>query len=387
MTEEDAMSEPDEYVQVAAAYSDAVRALFTLPSVPTGTGERGFGRAFETELTDAADRLSPLSDNLTRVTTIQLNDDDPDTRVLASTRLLAKALTDLQVSTVLFEAAVDEELGRLQRGGETSRLDTRISVIEEQLKILLEEVEPQAPSFNRGLWRPQTLTEARGALEHAAADALHRIPDRAVNASQAALLALAGIGAGLVAEAAGAIGMSAAQLLGQSEKASRLYQRFRDFVAKAYDALVAVLGQQTARAAMEKARTWIQDIKDGRTVTTLLEGLYQTRQTAAEVTRVVTERGTDLERLITCVAAIQRLDANYRRQIHLAEKLLHGARLLGGVSTAVIPHGQLLFVALYMIVVGYVVLAGADFVDAPELHVLDRVPGVRRVVEQSLNPA
>jgi hypothetical protein len=40
--------------------------------------------------------------------------------------------------------------------------------------------------------------------------------------------------------------------------------------------------------------------------------------------------------------------------------------------------------AAYLIITGYAVLAGADYVDAARLKILNRVPGVRQVVETSL---
>jgi hypothetical protein len=40
--------------------------------------------------------------------------------------------------------------------------------------------------------------------------------------------------------------------------------------------------------------------------------------------------------------------------------------------------------AAYLVVSAYVILAGADYVDAPRLKILNRVPGVRTVVVADL---
>jgi hypothetical protein len=42
--------------------------------------------------------------------------------------------------------------------------------------------------------------------------------------------------------------------------------------------------------------------------------------------------------------------------------------------------------AAYIVLGGYVILLGADYVDAQRVQWLDRVPGVRRVVQVSLEP-
>jgi hypothetical protein len=51
-----------------------------------------------------------------------------------------------------------------------------------------------------------------------------------------------------------------------------------------------------------------------------------------------------------------------------------------------LPQGTLVFVAIYLLIGGYVVLAGGEYVDAQRLKRIDRVPGVRKVVEMKLVP-
>jgi hypothetical protein len=70
--------------------------------------------------------------------------------------------------------------------------------------------------------------------------------------------------------------------------------------------------------------------------------------------------------------------------VNLAEKLLKGLKFIGGLSEAVLPQAKLIFAAAHIALGGYVVLAGADYVDSPNIKWLDRVAGVRRVVEGNL---
>ena len=48
-------------------------------------------------------------------------------------------------------------------------------------------------------------------------------------------------------------------------------------------------------------------------------------------------------------------------------------------------YDAVLMAAAYSAIMGYAVLAGADYVDAERVKLLNRVPGVRQVVEQSLS--
>src|SRR5947209_3875844 len=101
------------YQTLAQAYDDGVRGLFAARSAPTV--ERGERKpAAPQELADRAAQLSPVSANLTQAAADLLADTNPDVSIQASTRLLAKALTDLQVSAYLLQAAQDEESGITQ---------------------------------------------------------------------------------------------------------------------------------------------------------------------------------------------------------------------------------------------------------------------------------
>ena len=50
-----------------------------------------------------------------------------------------------------------------------------------------------------------------------------------------------------------------------------------------------------------------------------------------------------------------------------------------------LSYDAVLMAAAYSAIMGYAVLAGADYVDAERVKLLNRVPGVRQVVEQCLS--
>jgi hypothetical protein len=78
------------------------------------------------------------------------------------------------------------------------------------------------------------------------------------------------------------------------------------------------------------------------------------------------------------------LDEAFIKQIDLAKKILSGARWVGSLSMEILPQAKLLLASVYLILGGYVVLTGADYVDARRFRLLGRVPGVRQVVEKNL---
>jgi hypothetical protein len=375
--------EESTYRAAAQAYADGVRVLFAPSGAPTG--ERGGqGPASPEELAGQAERLAPLSAELTRAASVRLTDADPAVRAQASAQLLTKALTDLEISAHLLQAAEDEEDGLAWTGGEgTERSAGGLGATEERLSILLGEVEAgQGSEVERG--GPRDLPTARVALSNAVEDALDLISQRASKTGQAALGGLLGLGVAQVAQAAGVVGLDIARSLGQAEKVTRLYNLFRDFAVKAYDSLIALLGEQLAQTAAQKVVEWFEQIKEGEQFAKLLEQLYETQRTGQELGQLVAQSPADLVKFTAATQHVDGLEASFARQIDLSEKLLQGLKYLSFVPAAALPQGRLLMAAAYIVLGAYVVLAGGDYVDARRLERLGRVPGVRQVVEGQL---
>ena len=99
------------YRETAQGYAEGVRGLFT--PAPAAVAERGAAALTAGEdLAERAERLAAQSGDLTQAALARLLGPGADDRVLATTELLAKALSDLQVSTLLYQAALDEEGGQ-----------------------------------------------------------------------------------------------------------------------------------------------------------------------------------------------------------------------------------------------------------------------------------
>lgn len=382
------MTTTDPYLAIAQSYADGVRVLFTPSDVHTG--ERGGrGPTSPQDLAEQAENLSPVSAALTQAIAVQLTDaDDLNARTQASVRLLAKALTDLEVSAYLYQAAVDEEEGISWSGGNrTERSLADFGTIEENLQVLLSKVEVGLKVAERGKTEPTDIPTACVELSNTVEDTLALILERASQTGESALGRLMGLGVTELAQAVGFVGMNIAEALGQAKNVSRLYNAFRDFLNRAHESLMELLGRQLAQTAAQQVLEWVNELKEGTRLNTILEKFYQTEQTAQELKQLAASSQAELEQFITAIRGVSVLDAAYRKQISWAEKVLQGLKWFGTLSTAVLPQGQLILGTLYITLGTYVIFVGADYVDSPNLTLLDCVPGVRRVVETNLATA
>ena len=139
------MSPDPSYRDAARAYTAGVRALFTLPAAATTREitERGEAGAVPADtLATQAEQLVPLSADFTRAAAAQLDVPDPAVRADTAAQLLTKALTDLQISAQLLQAAMDEEAGPPATRGAAVERGVSIAApsdLEENLRFLLGE--------------------------------------------------------------------------------------------------------------------------------------------------------------------------------------------------------------------------------------------------------
>ncbi|HYN26482.1 MAG TPA: hypothetical protein VES69_15780, partial [Pyrinomonadaceae bacterium] len=129
---------------------------------------------------------------------------------------------------------------------------------------------------------------------------------------------------------------------------------------------------------------WIGEVKEAKFFGNLLEKMYQTKQTQEALLPMVKESNADQQKFLIAIEELEKLSQECSRQTALVDKLLKGIKYLGAAPVAVLPYGGLLMAAIYVAICGYVVLNGADYVDADKIKLLNRVPGVRQVVEANL---
>ncbi|MCM3871378.1 MAG: hypothetical protein ND895_11890 [Pyrinomonadaceae bacterium] len=378
------MTTTNSYLDVARDYADGVRVLFS--PAAASTRERGEpGATPPATLAAQAEKLAPLSSLLTAEAEKNLlTAADPDLRAQASTQLLAKALTDLTVSAHLLQAALDEEEGNSGSArGARERSISDAGSTEELLQIVVGEAQSNARQ-ERGITTPTDVAHARVALSQTIEDTLALISQRTSKSGQSALAGLFGIGLGQVGQAAGLLGQNIAQVFGQAQKLSSLYSLFRDFAFKAYESIIALLGPTVAKFAGQQVLNWIAEVKEAKFFGNLLEKLYETQKMQTALNSLVNDSQADTQKFVAAIESVEKLSQVCERQIALVDKLLKGIKYLGAVPVAVLPYGALLLATIYVGICGYVVFNGADYVDADRVRFLNRVPGVRQVVEANL---
>jgi len=374
------MASRSSYDTIARAYADGVRALLT----PTLSAvERAAPTPASTDaLTAQATALARRSAALREATTADLAVADSAERARASTRLLAQAVSDLQISAYLLQVAQGESTDRTVRSSERSAAaDFSTFDIEKTLAILTGD---EAAITTRAAVLPPDLPAARGQLSGLAAATLNSIEGRVAKTGQTAVSGLLVLGVGQVAQAAGLVGLDIAQALGVADKVTKLYVLVQDYALSAYDALVALLGPAIAQSAAQQVLAWVNDVAAGEQFRKLLTQLYGTKQTAELLSTLVSESQADLSKFVIAIQDVDGLNTGFQQQLDLVDKLLRGFRLVGGAAAVAIPQASVLLAAAYIAITGYAVLAGADYVDAERVKLLNRVPGVRQVVEQAI---
>lgn len=371
------MSPSDNFREIAKAYTDGVGAMFTGPG--RMTGERGVRSPVSyKDLADQAESLSPIAERFNKTAVDQLNDSDSTIRIQRATSLMAKALTDLHVSAYLLQAATDEEdgLGFEELGNRQERGLPAFDQMENLFSIVRGEAESVVDKAERITRLPETIIAARLALANSVADALDLISNRASRTGQSALSGLMGLSGAELSQVVGNIGLEIAGTLSQAEKVSHLYNLFRRYVTSAVETLIALVG----RPVLE----WMNDLKAGGGFRQILQNLYATSETTEKLHHSITNSEASLEQFIAAIQDVDNLEDAYHKQIETAEKLLKGLRFVSNISVAVLPSGVLLLGGAYITLGIYVIAAGGDYVDAPRLQFLDRVPGVQKVVESRL---
>jgi len=338
------------------------------------------------DLAAKAEELAPISSDLTQAALVRLASDDAHVRAQASTDLLAKALSDLEVSHLLLEEAEREEGREVQPEGRAlesaAERGAGTRAVFDYLDILTHKagVAAFAPSVDRAP-SPGSIDDARTQLGDSVAAALEFIPEAAAKTGQNALNGLLGLGLKNLGQAAGAVGIDVAQFFGLGERVSRLYQLFQSYVARAYEAIIAVIGNQLAKTMADKVVKWFEEVRGGKEFARLLNELYQTTTIGEEVAATIQASTADLERFVTATTDVTEMRNRVEYNIGLADKLVTGLGYLTWVPVAVLPQAQLLLGAGYVALGAYVIFAGGDAVDAPALKQFDYTPGVKAILE------
>jgi hypothetical protein len=373
-----AMAAPTELLN---RYASAVRGLFEPPRVE-GEDRGGAGPSSPAEIADRAENILKLSDEVTRAEREQLAGSDPGERAQAAQRLLAKSLTEMEISAYLKQAGQDEE----DQVPLAPRLHDRSvrtgSQVEDYLDILTGRAEP-APN-QRGAAARADRDGARKLLTISAEDACEFIVTRAGEQGKAAFSGLLGVGLTEIAQAAGAIVSVVSGSFGAGPALARLYTLCRDFIAKAYDSILALVGDQLAKIMGDRIVEWVKEVKDEHLFGDWLRRTYQVQNTFDSVKAEVHASNAAPERLSQAGDDLGALTKRFGREMELVKKLLRAMGYLKFVPGLAGPQAVLLRGGGYCLVLAYVFFDGADYLDTPGLELLTRVPGVPAVVRARL---
>ena len=374
------------YLRAAQDYAHGVHVLFA-PIAKPRAERGGVSTTPASELGARAEKLLHASEALTAQAQSRLTTTgDADEMTEASTQLLAKAVTDLTISAHLLQVAAEEDEKAPQPELKAHERGSRGSAdVEGLLQVLLGQ--KQTTRSVRSADLPRNIVGARTELKLTIEDSLTLISERTVTTGKAALSGMLGIGLGQVGQAAGLLGQNIAQALGQADKLSYLYGLFRDFAFKAYESVIALLGPTVAGIVGQQVINWISEIKELNFFSNFLERIYGTQQTRAALLPLVNDSTSDTHHYSAAILDIEKLGEIHLGQTNLVDKLLNGLKYLGAVPVAVLPYGSLLMAAVYVAICGYVVLNGADYVDADRVKVFNRVRGVRQIVTANLSVA
>lgn len=374
---------PSPAPEIARAYVDGVRELLS----PGGAATAERGGAAPTSyagLAERADSLAPVSAELTRAMAADLAAPDAATRTDAASRLLAKALTDLEVTAFLAQAATDEADGVAAPVPAAAERGVAATGLDDAFALILGEVSRDAGLALRGETAPPNVPAARVQLATGVDDTMQLITERAARAGQTAVAGLLTIGVTELASAVAVVGTDLATAVGQGEAASKLIHGVAGFASQAGNSLTALLGPSVAQTAANQVMAWVDEVRSGNKFAEILDRLYDTPATVTEIQRLTGAAPDDLARFIAAITEIENLDEAYAQQVALAEKILAKVRFLALIPIGALPQGRLLMAAVYLVLAGYIVLCGADYVDSPRLTLLKRVPGVRDVVTAQL---
>ena len=290
-------------------------------------------------MAERADHLAELSARLTRQTASYLEADELSVRLGAEQHLLAQAVASLRVADGLLAAAAD--LGETPAPAATRGLPSATQTSLDDVLALL-----QAPLADTGLRFVAARTASRGGSLHASRQdlmaavegAFDQIVDSVVAFGRDALAGLAGLDTALLQEAASMLSKELGQLVETlGEQASRLAARAAVFVVRAYDSLLAALGQEAASTMRQAAGEWLQRLQQGETLASLLDLIYETRASRQRIGAAVEASQAREATLAQARDAVAALPAGLEARLRLPHQVLAGLGVITRLAPAPLP--------------------------------------------------
>lgn len=371
----------DDYQALLDEYTAAALALLEQPAAPV----RGAAPVVPDvdALVTQADRVSDLSTALKQQVTPYLSDESEAVRLGAEQHLLAQAVLDLQLADRFLNIAAvagETEAPPLTRAARAPMPTVDPVAI---LRMPLEEGGQRllSPAPVRGVAREASAEDVIQAADVAISELL----DHVVDFGQDAISGLLGLDTALLKEAATLISAELGELVQKlGEQASRLVAKAITFIVRAYDSLLAAIGQDMASEMRQRVAQWLVRLQEGENIAGLVGTMYTVEAARLRVRHAVDQSSAPAIVLGQARDAVDALPGAFAERTTLMRQLLAGLGLIKRFPAARVPMAELASASLYLLLLGVMVLIGADYLDAPRLDRLQRVPGVPEVVESSL---
>lgn len=372
---------PLEYSSTAAAYAVGVRGLFA----PSSSSTRGQAIAPDAEeLARRAEQLQALAAALNQETIAYLGADDADVRLGAEQHLLAQAAANLQVADGLLAAAAtagEIEAPPPTRGPQPAPLafDPLLAILQTPLAETGASVRP-AGQPTRG-----TPSASRDELLATAGEVFEDVLGSTGRFARDVLAGIVGLDPALLKQAAGMVSKELGELVQHlGDQASRLLAKAVAFIVQAYDNLLAALGQDATSQMRRQVAEWLDRLQEGEALSTLLGHLFEVSKAQQRVQAAVAGSDASAVVLGQTQQAVAALPAGFAARTKLCSQLLAALGLLKHIAATRLPMVEAATAALYVALLGFVVFVGGDYVDAPRLERINRIPGVVHVVETGL---
>lgn len=369
------------------AYEEAVANLYAQPAGEIA--ERGVGDI--ADVPDLEERMDAVLGNSRAVReglAARQEAERAEERELAQVQLLAAAAMDLHVASDMVrraEAGVPADVVERSATGPAAMAE-------------LHEILSATPEGGMRALVSADLERAAGPTHPAAAKAalleavegtLFDIRDEAASVGETAIQSLDELPVPMIKDGLAKIAGDVLEKLG--EGASLLLRKAASLVAEAVDKILQLLGKQAEDKARQKVAQWIEDLKEGTLLETLLQRLYEPDRIRQAVADSV-EQAADLEaaQYNEATEAVNELVARFRKQTGTATWVLKGLTWASPWILGLGPEGAPILGGAFALTLGYVIFLGGDYADwfrLGEGERLNLVPGVRTLVGEKLAAA
>lgn len=385
------MTDNTSYEELMADYMASLRDLSPALAEPRRTTIHAavMPPPSDEEMADKAEALAARSAAVGARTAEYLHSEDQSQRELAEMKLLAQAAAELAVAGSLIAQAEAAQAPRVRtRAGVPQEMPSPPAIAD-----LMGVLEAPIDAGTGAVVRRRRVRVAAPVDPDAAKDELRREVDstlqdilsEAAETSQQAIEGLLLMDAAVLKEAASVVSAELADKL--SEQASRLLASAISLALKAYDKILALLGAEMTSEIRQKVTEWIEELKSGALLPTLLGQLYSTEAISGDIATWLEESEADVPTINATRDAVDRLGVNFEAKADLAGKAISALSVIKSLPVVATPQAQLLLAGGYLAVTGYVIYAGYDHVDSDQIKLLDRVQGVHGTVQESLGVA